>query len=200
MITDRHGEIKEALRLPHTAAGWQTAKTVHKRYPQSPVALGGLQGEGLHDHRPARHAIPPAPAARKRRGGARNRVAARMGGMRLPYSRHTKRIESYSEHQTIVAAIAARDGEAAVAALKRNIRQRRRDRRAPPGTEYEHVAARVPAGAGRGAGFIGNSSHRGRPEAGGRDAPHPETGSPSRAAFDSRRDPASAWPPRGPAP
>ena len=45
-----------------------------------------------------------------------------MGGMRLPYSRHAKLIESYYEHETIVEALAARDGEAAVAALKQNIR------------------------------------------------------------------------------
>lgn len=45
-----------------------------------------------------------------------------MGGMRLPYSRHAKLIESFYEHQAIVEALAARDGEAAVAALKKNIR------------------------------------------------------------------------------
>ena len=45
-----------------------------------------------------------------------------MGGMRLPYSRHAKLIESYYEHETIVDALAERNGEAAVAALKQNIR------------------------------------------------------------------------------
>jgi DNA-binding GntR family transcriptional regulator len=45
-----------------------------------------------------------------------------MGGMRLPYSRHAKLIESYYEHEAIVEALAKRDGETAVAALKKNIR------------------------------------------------------------------------------
>jgi transposase len=44
VIIDRHGEIKEALRFPHTAEGWQRVKTLNERYPQLPVAVETSQG------------------------------------------------------------------------------------------------------------------------------------------------------------
>lgn len=44
-----------------------------------------------------------------------------MGGMRLPYSRHTKLIESYNEHCRIIDATANRDGREALKALRSNI-------------------------------------------------------------------------------
>ena len=44
-----------------------------------------------------------------------------MGGMRLPYSRHKTLLESYAEHEAIVAAIENRKPRAALAALKANI-------------------------------------------------------------------------------
>ena len=43
-----------------------------------------------------------------------------MGGMRLPYSRHSTLLESYAEHKAIVAAIEARKIRAALTALKAN--------------------------------------------------------------------------------
>jgi DNA-binding GntR family transcriptional regulator len=44
-----------------------------------------------------------------------------MGGMRLPYSRHTSLMESHAEHQQIVTAIQNGQRRAALAALKANI-------------------------------------------------------------------------------
>jgi DNA-binding GntR family transcriptional regulator len=45
-----------------------------------------------------------------------------MGGMRLPYSRHSKLTESFQEHRAIVEAIAQGRGKEAIRALKKNIR------------------------------------------------------------------------------
>ena len=44
-----------------------------------------------------------------------------MGGMKLPYSRHSTLPESYAEHKAIVAAIESQSIRTALAALKANI-------------------------------------------------------------------------------
>jgi transposase len=44
VIIDRHGEVKEALRFPHSAEGWQTVRTLAERYPKLPVAVETSQG------------------------------------------------------------------------------------------------------------------------------------------------------------
>jgi transposase len=44
VIIDRHGEVKEALRFTHSAAGWQTVRTLAERYPKLPVAVETSQG------------------------------------------------------------------------------------------------------------------------------------------------------------
>jgi len=45
-----------------------------------------------------------------------------MGGMRLPYSRHRKLLESHKEHAAILKAMESGQARRALAALKRNIR------------------------------------------------------------------------------
>jgi len=44
VLIDRHGEVKETLRVAHTHEGWQTVRALAQRYPKLPVAVETSQG------------------------------------------------------------------------------------------------------------------------------------------------------------